>query len=257
MNTPTSAAILAAASLFVLATPAHAQRCRDVFSKIQQQDERAPFVVGDSVTVPAGEFLGERGFAVNAVACRTFAQGLQVMSERRRPDVVVMALGSNGAVSAGELDRALELVGPSARLMLVLPKELGGARDPDGRTMRAFERAHPGQVTTIDWPAYSADHSDWFAVDGLHVTPAGARAFATMIAEAVEFVPPEQADPPSRPKPQPQPKPTPGRAERLPDPALVTMWSALAETLEAVVAPPLRLLGRLVADRAQLGPSDL
>ena len=121
--------------------------------------------------------------------------------------------------------------------------------------MRAFEGSNPGQVATIDWPAYSAGHDDWFADDGLHVTPAGGRAFATMIAEAVEFAPPEQAEPPARPKPTP--KPRPGRAERRPDPALVMMWSALAETLESLVTPALRLLSGLIADRAQLGPSDL
>ena len=150
------AAALAVASLLLFAAPAHAIRCRDVTSKIDQSDPLAPFVVGDSVTVPAGKYLGEQGFAVDAVACRTFAQGLELMSARRLPDLVVVALGSNAAVSGAELERALDLVGPFGRLMLVLPKKLGGGADPDGRIMRAFEDAHPDQVTTLDWPAYSS-----------------------------------------------------------------------------------------------------
>src|SRR6185436_13498371 len=64
------------------AAPAHALECKEVFSKIRQSDPLAPFVVGDSVTVPAGDYLGEMGFAVDAVACRTFAQGIEVMSAR-------------------------------------------------------------------------------------------------------------------------------------------------------------------------------
>jgi hypothetical protein len=209
-------------------------------------------VVGDSVTVPAGEFLGEEGFAVDALACRTFAEGLEVMSGRRLPDVVVMALGSNETVSGAELEQALDMVGPFARLMLVLPKAIGGARDPDGRIMRAFEQAHPDQVTTLDWPAYSAGHADWFAPDGLHLTADGARGFAQMIGEAVEFAPPEQVEPPAT-----KPDRTTRPAEPRPDPVLVTLWGTVARALEAIVTPGLRFLGRLLADPANLGPSDL
>jgi len=247
------AAVLAVAGALLFAAPASALRCQDVFSRINQRDQLAPFVVGDSVTVPAGDFLGEQGFAVNAVACRTFAQGLQVMSARRLPDLVVMALGSNASVSEAELESALTMVGPFARLMLVLPKEIGGGPDPDGRIMRAFERAYPDQVTTLDWPAYSAGHGDWFAPDGLHLTTDGARGFAQMIGEAVEFAPPEQIEPPPAPKPNRAPKPEAAR----PDPVLVALWSTLGHAVEVVFAPGLRLLGRLVADPAQLGPTDL
>jgi hypothetical protein len=253
MRRAARAAILAAASLLLLAAPAEAVTCKDFFSKIRQQDELAPFVVGDSVTVPAGELLGEQGFAVDALACRTFAQGLEVMRERRLPELVVMALGSNAAVSGAELDEALEMVGPFARLMLVLPKKIGGGRDPDGRLMRAFEQAHPDQVTTLDWPAYSAGHGDWFAPDGLHLTTDGARGFAQMIGEAVEFAPPEPIDP----KPPKEAEPPPRPRESAADPVLVTLWGTLAHALEVVIAPGLRLLGRLVGDPAQLAPLDL
>ncbi len=253
MKRAASAATLAHAWVGLQTGQAHALECEDVFSKIRQSDRLAPFVVGDSVTVPAGDFLGEQGFAVDAVACRTFAQGLEVMSARRLPDLVVVALGSNAAVSGAELERALELVGPFARLMLVLPKDLGGARDPDGRVMRAFEQAHPDQVTTLDWPGYSAGHGDWFAPDGLHLTTDGARGFAQMIGEAVEFAPPEPIEPPPPPKRRSAPAPQ----EPRPDPLLVSLWGTLGHAVEAFIAPGVRLLGQLLADPAQLGPADL
>jgi hypothetical protein len=247
------AALLAAAALLLFATPAHALRCQDVFSKVDQPEPLAPFVVGDSVTVPAGDYLGEMGFRVNAVACRTFAQGLEVMSATRLPDLVVVALGSNAAVSGEELDYALELVGPFARLMLVLPKELGGGPDPDGRIMRAFESAHPDQVTTIDWPAYSAGHGDWFAPDGLHLTTDGAHGFAQMIGEAVEFAPPEQIEPPPEPKRAPRRQPEEPRT----DPLVASLWLSIQHAVAAVVEPGIRLLERLLADPGDLGPADL
>jgi len=248
-----SASALAALSLLLCAAPAHALECEDVFSKIRQSDPLAPFVVGDSVTVPAGEYLGEMGFAVDAVACRTFAQGLEVMSARRLPDLVVIALGSNGAVSGAELDQALELAGPFARVMLVLPKDLGGAADPDGRLMRAYEQAHPDQVTTLDWPAYSAGHDDWFAPDGLHITTAGAQGFAQMIGEAVEFAPPERIEPPPRRQQRQRSRPSAPRAAA----PLATLWSALGRTLASIVEPGLRLVADALWQPDRSAPTDL
>ena len=252
MTRRAAAAVLAAAALLVWAAPAQALRCQDVFSKIRQSDPLAPFVVGDSVTVPAGEFLGEMGFAVDAVACRTFAQGLEVMSARSLPDLVVIALGSNAAVSGAELDQALELVGPFARLMLVLPKELGGGADPDGRLMRAFADAHSDQVTVLDWPAYSSGHGDWFAPDGLHVTTAGAQGFAQMIGEGVEFAPMSRPEPPRERKPD---RRRPQTADA--DPGLAAFWHAVGETVAALVTPGLRLLAGVLGDTGDLAQPDL
>jgi hypothetical protein len=240
------------ATLLLSAAPAQAIECRDVFSKIRQSDPLAPFVVGDSVTVPAGDYLGEQGFAVDAVACRTFAQGLEVMAARGSlPDLVVVALGSNAGVSGAELDQVLELVGPFARLMLVLPKELGGGPDPDGRLMRAFAEAHPDQVSILDWPAHSSGHSDWFASDGLHLTTTGAQGFAQMIGEAVEFAPVPQAPPPPEREPPREPQRT-GT-----DPFLAAMWHALGDTVVAVVSPGLRLLADVIGDTGELPAPDL
>jgi len=250
-----AAAAVAAAALLLSAATAHALECEEVFSKIHQSDRLAPFVVGDSVTVPAGDSLGEMGFAVDAVACRTFAQGLEVMAARTTlPDLVVMALGTNGTVSGAELDQALELVGPFARLMLVVGKDVGGGVDPDGRLMRAFAQAHPDQVTIIDWFAYSGGHSDWFAPDKLHLTTAGAQGFAQMIGEAVEFAPVPQAEPPRRPKPKRAPDRTQAADT---DPGLAAFWGALGDSVAVVLAPGVRLLASVLGDPGELKPADL
>jgi hypothetical protein len=252
-------AAFTAAALLLFAAPAQAIKCEDVFSKIDQADPLAPFVVGDSVTVPAGEFLGEKGFAVNAVACRTFAQGLEVMSGRPLPDLVVVALGSNAAVSSAELEAALDLVGPFARLMLVLPKELGGSPDPDGRLMRAFAEAHPDQVTIVDWPAYSAGHGDWFAPDGLHLTTDGALGFAQMITEAVEFAPVEPAEPLDRAqKEQSQRRGRPQVPVESTESAFVSsLLGTLGDVVTAVLSPGLRLLAAVLGDAATTAQPDL
>ena len=258
MKARAAAVSLVAAVFLLCAGLAHALECKDVFSKIRQADPLAPFVVGDSVTVPAGDFLGEKGFAVDAVACRTFAQGLEVMTGRPLPELVVIALGSNAAVSGTELEAALELVGPFARLMLVLPKELGGGADPDGRVMRAFAEAHPDQVTIVDWPAYSAGHGDWFAPDGLHLTTDGAIGFAQMITEAVEFAPVEPVEPLDRAqKEQSQRRPRTQAPAESADPTLPSFIHTLGDVVAAVLSPGLRLLAAVLEDAGTVGPPDL
>jgi hypothetical protein len=167
---------------------------------------------------------------------------------------VVVALGSNGDTTPADLERALELVGPFSRLVLVLPKALGGRPDRDGRLMREFEHAYPDQVMTLDWPAYSAGRPGWFAPDGLHLTTPGAHGFAQMIAEGVEFAPAEQVEPPPEP-----PRPARPRRPRRPpgDPAVAALWRTLGRAVAAVAGPPIRLLARLVADPGELGQQDL
>jgi hypothetical protein len=253
-----AAGVIAAAVALAGASTAEAAplpaNCRANASKIGQADPLAPLVVGDSVTVAAGRYLADAGFAVDAVACRMWVHGLEVLSARRLPDLVVVALGSNGDTTPADLESALELVGPFARLVLVLPKALGGRPDRDGRLMRAFAEAHPDQVTTLDWPAYSAGQGGWFAPDGLHLTTPGARGFAQMIAEGVEFAPAEQVEPPPTPEPD---RPARRRPRPVGDPAVASLWRMLGRAVAAVAGPPMRLLGRLIPDGGELGRQDL
>ncbi len=243
-----------AEAAFVPRLPA---QCRANASQINQEDPLAPLVVGDSVTVAAGKYLAQAGFTVDAIACRMWGHGLQVLNRRRLPDLVVVALGSNGDTTPADLEQALELVGPFARLVLVMPKELGGGPDPDGRLMRAFEEAHPDQVGTLDWPAYSAGQRGWFASDGLHLTTPGAQGFAQMIAEGVEFAPAEQVErPPVDELSKPRKPRRPQRPVR-PDPAMAALWNTLSDAVAAVVGPGVRFLGQLVSTSGDLEPQDL
>jgi hypothetical protein len=117
--------------------------------------------------------------------CRTFAQGLAILSGRRRagtlPGVVVLALAANAGISSGQIGEALRIAGPSRVLALVTAPKSGAA---DGR-MRAAAAAYPDRVLLVDWAAYSAGHGGWFGGDGLHVGQPGADAFARLIRRRI------------------------------------------------------------------------
>jgi hypothetical protein len=48
-------------------------------------------------------------------------------------------------------------------------------------TIYAEERKWRPTMTVLDWNHYSASHRSWFATDGIHLTGAGAVAFATYL----------------------------------------------------------------------------
>src|SRR4051794_24397744 len=94
-----------------------------------------PLAVGGSVMVGASRGLRAAGFEVNARVCRQMGEGLDLLAARERagtlPDVVVMALGTNGVVTAADIRRALRIAGPGRVLGLVTPRETGGAASAD------------------------------------------------------------------------------------------------------------------------------
>jgi hypothetical protein len=238
-------AAVAAVAALAAAGSADAAVC-DQRAQIRQRDAQASLAVGDSVMLAAANQLAAYGFSVDAQACRRFDQGLVILRERPLPELVVVALGSNASVTAGQIESALQLIGPHGRLVLVIPRAPGGFPDPDRAVIEAAARAHPDRIGTLDWPSYSAAHADWFGTDGLHLRPSGADAFADFIAGAGS---PGQADslgPPPEPVPQPE-KPRPVRP---PQPhrsqALAGLWESFARTIAAVVAPAIRLLGEVV-----------
>jgi hypothetical protein len=58
--------------------------------------------------------LAEYGFEIDAMVCRTMAQGIAVLQARgpHLPVLVVVALGTNGAVNEKQINQLLAIVGP-------------------------------------------------------------------------------------------------------------------------------------------------
>ena len=133
----------------------------------------------------SGENLAkEKPGTANAVSPASRSRRPLIIGAVAAGVVVVLALGTNASISMDQLSRALALVGFSRSLVLVTPRELGGGSGSDASNCRAFAKAHPGHVFLLDWVAFSAGHSSWFARDGIHLGPAGAAGMATLLARA-------------------------------------------------------------------------
>ena len=148
-----------------------------------------PLAVGDSSMLLALPELTAEGFAVNAHGCRQFPEALALLTAlanaHQLPHLVVVALGADGSVTPGDVSATLQILGPTRMLVLVTPRELGGGSGSDATTVRDAGSSYPTRIRVLDWVAFSAGQGSWFQPDGLHLTFAGAAAFARLLATAL------------------------------------------------------------------------
>jgi hypothetical protein len=227
-----------------------------------------PLAVGDSVLYDAADALSYYGFETNAMVCRTMAQGITWLEDDHQtlPPLVVVALGTNGSVTMGQIDQLLTLVGPNRLLAMVTPHHGDYGYVPG--LIRLAAQQHPGSILLLDWDRLSADHPDWFAPDGIHLGgTAGIDAFAHLVASSLLLAPtrlpaptrvpvpahapaptrapaPTVKPPPRPPHPVDRPKPTTSDATNPVQPAAVARADGLAwSVVSALEAVSLSLVG--------------
>lgn len=194
-----------AASIFVSLPPAVADAgCGGVrYMKAKKKPKRGkpPLAIGDSTMLLAMKNLAKIGYNVDAHGCRGMEEGLKILRRRRArknlPHLVVIALGADFSISRKQVKRALHILGRGRVLGLVTPRELGGGSGKDARVVRAAGKEWKKQVVVLDWVKYSRGHRSWFQPDGLHLTYAGARAFARLFKRALPYAQPPPPEPQS------------------------------------------------------------
>jgi hypothetical protein len=185
----------AVVGLAVVAPAAYAQ-CGGVEEEKPRKNVslgRAPIAIGDSPMLLALPDLAQIGYRANARGCRQWPEGLSLIRKLRNQDklprLVVVALGSNGSVSRNNIHDALDLVGKKRTLGLVTPRETGGGSSSDADVVRSEARKHKNRITLLDWVDRAGGHPSWFQPDGLHLTLAGAAAFADLLKKPLKRLP--------------------------------------------------------------------
>ncbi len=147
-----------------------------------------PLAIGDSVLADAVPELARDGFEADGMVCRQMSQGIALLEARAAslPHLIVLALGTNGEVSAAQIGRVLAILGPSRLLALVTP--FGSVVPSTPEVIRAEAQSHPGRIVLLDWDRLAAAHPQWLAPDGVHLgSAAGITAFAQLIANALPY----------------------------------------------------------------------
>src|SRR3954451_6306646 len=129
----------------------------------------APLAIGDSTMVFAVPYLAQLGFDANARVCRSWAEGLDILRERKRrhrlPDVVLLALGANSPVRPIDVREVLRILGPHRMLALATHRTWFGKPGPDTATIRRMARRYRKRVELVDWVRYAPPHPSWFVID--------------------------------------------------------------------------------------------
>lgn len=155
-----------------------------------------PGIIGDSITNQSREHFG--GWAVSAVDGRYLRGSESTVSISSGNPTTVIALGSNDvkAVPArslleffADLTSVRNAANPATCLLWVDVSVRGStAFYPNWPTQSwTFNTVLPsvvgGEPRVIRWSSHSAQHPEWFGLDGLHLTDAGEVAYAAFVKD--------------------------------------------------------------------------
>ena len=147
--------------------------------------------IGDSVMLASAPQLEQAlpGISINAQVSRQMGAGLGVVASLadsgglRR--VVVVGLGTNGTVTAGQILQLIAMIGPHRRLVLINTFVPRPWQDGDNQVLAAAAREH-ANVVLANWYATIEYHTSLLWSDMVHPRPAGAPLYAQMVASAVQ-----------------------------------------------------------------------
>lgn len=148
------------------------------------------FALGDSVMLGAKYSLKARGFAVDAQQSRQAYSGPAELRRRggSLPQNVVVHLGTNGTFPLSTCRSMVKAIGPKRHLYLVTVHVPRSWTKGNNKVIRKCAAENPTQVTVIDWDWAASRHSSWLYSDKTHLTPAGSKAYARVIDQAIARV---------------------------------------------------------------------
>jgi hypothetical protein len=154
--------------------------------------------IGDSVMVASASALNSAlpGIYIDAAVGRTMANGLTVIRQLAASGelrhYVVVGLGTNGPVSAGQIRQLHHLIGSSRDLVLVNTYGPMSWESSVNKVLDAADR-HTAKVSLADWNAAATGHTGLLWPDGIHPQPSGAKVYAGVIVGAIQAVAPHPA----------------------------------------------------------------
>ena len=102
---------------------------------------------------------------------------------------LILELGTNGPYTVAQLETLLNSLGPMRKIVLVNTHVPRPWQQQVNDTIAAVAQTYPNAVM-VDWNADSANCSQCLYPDGVHLDPAGARYYASLLAAALVAAPP-------------------------------------------------------------------
>lgn len=146
--------------------------------------------VGDSVMLGSRKFFASAmpGATIDAQVSRQAAEVFARIDARRAAGqlepVVVIHTGTNGPVEEESLRAALNGLSDRQRVVLVTAHLQRSWVDDSNAVIRSVASSFPN-VRVADWATLSDGQKRYFVYDGVHLTEAGAEAYARLVGDTV------------------------------------------------------------------------
>jgi hypothetical protein len=148
--------------------------------------------VGDSVMLDYQTPLEADipGVDVEAAVSEQWAAGeeelTQLKAEGRLGAEVIVALGTNGPISAADFSDMMSILQGASRVVFVNIHVDRPWQDPNNAILAQGAASYPG-VLIADWASLAAANPDWFGPDGTHlaIDGPGAQALASLITSTL------------------------------------------------------------------------
>jgi hypothetical protein len=146
--------------------------------------------VGDSIMLDIQPYLAQDlpGARIDGLVSRQFESGIAVVAADRADgtlgNVLVVELGTNGAVTDADFDAMMQAAAGVQRVVFVNVDVPRAWEAPDNAALAAGVARYPGVAVLADWYSLSTPHPEWFTADQVHLNPAGAQALAALIARS-------------------------------------------------------------------------
>jgi peptidoglycan/LPS O-acetylase OafA/YrhL len=142
------------------------------------------WVTGDSVILGIRYELDARSniSIINARVGRQAPELIEVMRADKAnalDSIVIFNLGNNNKLTSDQVLAVFEEVKNQPRIIVVNTAVPRGWRDENNALIAQYAALYG--ATVIDWAAISAGHPEYFAPDGVHLVPAGVRAYVDAI----------------------------------------------------------------------------
>ena len=159
----------------------------------EAQESENAFItaIGDSVMLGAAPALQETipGCVVDAAESRQVVKAKATVeslkSQGKLGDTVVLGLGTNGPFKTSVGQDLLNAIGAEKTVYWV---NVYGAhlnwQDESNQTIAELARQNEN-VHIIDWAGPAAEHPEWFYNDGIHLKPAGQKAYAQLVFQSI------------------------------------------------------------------------
>jgi lysophospholipase L1-like esterase len=145
--------------------------------------------VGDSVMLDYQTALEMDipGVDVEAAVSRQWGAGeellAQLKAEGRLGAEVIVALGTNGSITATDFADMMTVLQGASRIVVVNVHVDRPWQDPNNAVLAQGAESYP-RVVVADWATLAANNPEWFGPDGTHlaIDGPGAQALASLIA---------------------------------------------------------------------------